>query len=88
MQSTNNYLLSIIMDQRVNDCLAARDNQQHKNCVDPGSYKINDDPPNFLKFVILLVESLGDHLAYFSIVKILIGLLVAKLATTSSRLNT
>ena len=76
------------MDQRVNDCLAARVIQQYKNFVDPGSYKINDDPPNFLKFLILLVELLSDHLAYFSIVKILIGLRVAKLATTSSRMNT
>ena len=84
------------MDQQLSDCILAWYDQQYclqllqsiKTSLLLRAMKLTIDNPSILKIVVLSVELLGDHLAYFAIVKIPLGLLTAKCIVLSSRLST
>ena len=63
---------------QVNDCLVVWHEQQYKNFMASMSCKLNNCLSNYLKV---------SYLAYVLMVETQLGLLIAKLATESSRLN-
>lgn len=68
------------MDQRVNNCLEDLNEQQYNNFVILESYKTDDCSSNTFQ--------VSCHLAYVSMVKTPLRLLVANWATASSKVNT